>query len=57
MYGASLKSHATCCLIMELAAGGNLHQRIYDTSRPRMTLIEALQVIAHHSQNPVQQPI
>lgn len=44
VYGASLRNRATACLIMELAEGGNLHQRIYDPRRPRMSLVEALQV-------------
>ena len=34
------------CLIMELAKGGNLHQRINDTSRSRLCYMEVLQ-LAH----------
>lgn len=44
VFGACLRPASTVCLIMELAEGGSLHQRIYDLKRPRMTLIEALQV-------------
>jgi hypothetical protein len=29
---------------MELVMGGNLHQRIYDSSKPRLTHLEILQV-------------
>ena len=48
VYGASLRPTSTICLIMELAEGGSLHQRIYDPKRPRMTLVEALQVHILH---------
>ena len=42
--GACLRDRASCCLIMELAEGGNLHQRIHDPVRGRMSLLETLQV-------------
>jgi hypothetical protein len=42
--GACLDGTSTICLIMELVEGGNLHQRIHDPRRPRMTLLEALEV-------------
>ena len=32
------------CLIMELAKGGNLHQRIKDPAKPRLCYKEVLQV-------------
>ena len=44
MYGASLKDPGSACLVMELVPGGNLHQRIYDRSLPRMTHLDILQV-------------
>jgi serine/threonine protein kinase len=44
VYGASLRDHASACLVMELVQGGNLHQRIYDRTRPRLTYLEILQV-------------
>ena len=44
VYGASLKDPANACLVMELVKGGNLHQRIYDRSSPRLTHLEILQV-------------
>ena len=44
VYGASLKDPAHACLVMELVKGGNLHQRIYDRSAPRLTHLEILQV-------------
>lgn len=44
VYGASLKDHKNACLVMELVKGGNLHQRIYDRSAPRLTHLEVLQV-------------
>lgn len=44
VYGASLKDHKNACLVMELVKGGNLHQRIYDRSAPRLTHLEILQV-------------
>ena len=47
MYGASLKDPAHACLVMELVQGGNLHQRIYDRSAPRLTHLEILQA-SHH---------
>lgn len=43
VYGASLKDPAHACLVMELVKGGNLHQRIYDCSAPRLTHLEILQ--------------
>lgn len=45
VYGACLNPESTVCLIMEVAEGGSLHQRIYDKERPRLTLVESLQVI------------
>ncbi len=44
VYGASLRDPASACLVMELVQGGNLHQRIYNTSQPRLTHLEILQV-------------
>ena len=44
VYGACLDKRSTICLIMELVEGGNLHQRVHDPRRPRMTLLEALEV-------------
>lgn len=44
VFGACLQAEETVCLIMELAEGGSLYQRIHDPTRPRMTLVEALQV-------------
>lgn len=44
VYGASLRDPASACLVMELVEGGNLHQRIYDRSRPWLTHLEILQV-------------
>ncbi|KAK9918851.1 hypothetical protein WJX75_007510 [Coccomyxa subellipsoidea] len=46
VYGASLRDPVSACLVMELVMGGNLHQRIYDSSKPRLTHLEILQ-IAH----------
>ncbi|EIE21885.1 hypothetical protein COCSUDRAFT_56332 [Coccomyxa subellipsoidea C-169] len=46
VYGASLRDPASACLVMELVQGGNLHQRIYNTSQPRLSHLEILQ-IAH----------
>ena len=46
VYGACTDDKAKCCLIMELMKGGNLHQRIYDRKRRRLTYIEILQ-LAH----------
>ena len=43
MYGASLRDAGSACLVMELVAGGNLHQRIYDRALPRMTHLDILQ--------------
>jgi len=44
VFGACLDKRSTICLIMELVEGGNLHQRIHDPRRPRMTLLESLEV-------------
>ena len=49
VYGASLKDPAHACLVMELVKGGNLHQRIYDRSTPRLTHLEILQVRSQSS--------
>jgi Protein tyrosine and serine/threonine kinase len=43
VYGACLKDPSSACIVMELLQG-NLHQRIYDRSRPRMSAMEVLQV-------------
>lgn len=43
VYGASLRNPASACLVMELVQGGNLHQRIYDSTKPRLTHLEILQ--------------
>ena len=40
----ALQETANVCLIMELVTGGNLHQRIKDTSRARLSYMEILQV-------------
>ena len=48
VYGASLKDPENACLVMELVKGGNLHQRIYDRSSPRLTHLEILQVSVPH---------
>lgn len=39
-----LQEKANVCLIMELAKGGNLHQRIKDPAKPRLCYKEVLQV-------------
>lgn len=46
MYGASLRDAGSACLVMELVRGGNLHQRIYDHSLPRLTHLNILQARA-----------
>jgi hypothetical protein len=46
VYGASLRDAGSACLVMELVPGGNLHQRIYDRARPRMTHLGILQARA-----------
>lgn len=46
VYGASTKDKSKVCLIMELVPGGNLHQRIYDATKKRMSYLEVLG-IAH----------
>eukprot|EP00884_Botryococcus_braunii_P016796 jgi/Botrbrau1/37/Bobra.0022s0032.1 len=43
VYGACLKDPSSACIVMELLKE-NLHQRIYDRSRPRMKPLEVLQV-------------
>ena len=43
VYGASLRDAGSACLVMELVAGGNLHQRIYDRGLPRMAHLDILQ--------------
>ena len=48
IYGASLQNPSTACIIMELAEGGNLHQRIYSMQKPPLTLVESLQVESQH---------
>ena len=53
MYGASLKDPAHACLVMELVKGGNLHQRIYDRSAPRLTHLEILQACYISRPSPV----
>ena len=39
-----LQEKANVCLIMELAKGGNLHQRIKDPAKPKLCYKEVLQV-------------
>lgn len=39
-----LQETASVCLIMERVIGGNLHQRIKDATRPRISYLEILQV-------------
>jgi len=46
VHGACTSDRARCCLIMELAPGGNLFQRIYDRNKRRLTYMEILQ-LAH----------
>ncbi|KAL3141527.1 hypothetical protein ABBQ32_004776 [Trebouxia sp. C0010 RCD-2024] len=46
VYGACLKDKANVCLIMELAKGGNLHQRINDNTNGPLSHIQILQ-LAH----------
>ena len=41
-----LQEKANVCLIMELAKGGNLHQRINDATKSRLSYMEILQ-LAH----------
>lgn len=41
LLGASLRRGAPACLIMELAAGGNLASRIYDPKKRRLEAMEA----------------
>jgi len=37
-----VQDKANVCLIMELAKGGNLHQRINDTTKGRLSYMEIL---------------